>query len=104
MLMKMLTLLFSLYLRLCDYTQTLNYFFFFCTIPSSCVYLDGLWRPYIPNFHNNIFHNEHGEALEQVAQRSCGCLFPVQGQDGWGVEQPGVAEGVPAYGSGVGTR
>jgi len=73
MLMKMLTLLFSLYLRLCDYTQTLNYFFFFCTIPSSCVYLDGLWRPYIPNFHNNIFHNEHGEALEQVAQRSCGC-------------------------------
>ncbi|KAK4815951.1 LOW QUALITY PROTEIN: hypothetical protein QYF61_010445 [Mycteria americana] len=34
-------------------------------------------------------------ALEQVAHRSCGCPIPgnVQGQVGWGFEQPGLAEG-----------
>jgi len=33
---------------------------------------------------------EGGEALEQVAQRSCGCSLPgsVQGQAGQGFEQP----------------
>ena len=48
----------------------------------------------------------HGEALGQVAQRGCGCPIPgsVQGQVGWGFEQPGLVEGVPAHGSGVGTR
>ena len=47
-----------------------------------------------------------GEALAQVAQRSCGCPLPgsVQGQLGWGFEQPGLVEGVPAHGRGVGTR
>jgi len=49
---------------------------------------------------------EGGEALAQVAQRSCGCPLPgnVQGQVGWGFEQPGLVEGVPAHGRGVGTR
>ena len=37
--------------------------------------------------------------LEQVAQRSCGCpiMRSVQGQIGWGFEQPGLVEGVPAH-------
>jgi len=32
-----------------------------------------------------------GEALAQVAQRSCGCPLPgsVEGQVGWSSEQPG---------------
>jgi len=44
--------------------------------------------------------------LKQVAERSCGCPLPgsVQGQAGWGFEQPGLLEGVPAHGRGVGTR
>jgi len=35
---------------------------------------------------------ESGEVLEQAAQRGCGCLVPegVQGQVGWGLEQPGL--------------
>jgi len=47
-----------------------------------------------------------GEPLEQVAWRSCGCLIPggVQGQAGWGFEQPGLVEGVPVHGKVVGTR
>ena len=38
--------------------------------------------------------------------RSCGCPIPgsVQGQVGRGFEQPGLVEGVPAHGRGVGTR
>uniref|UniRef100_A0A8C3KN86 Protein CASP n=1 Tax=Calidris pygmaea TaxID=425635 RepID=A0A8C3KN86_9CHAR len=42
---------------------------------------------------------------EQVAQGSCGCPIPggVQGQAGWGLEQPGLVGGVPAQGRGVGT-
>jgi len=41
-----------------------------------------------------------------VAQRSCGCPFPgsVEGQLGQGFEQPGLVEGVPTHGKGVGTR
>ena len=36
----------------------------------------------------------------------CGCPLPgsVQGQVGWSSEQPGLMEGVPAHGRGVGTR
>jgi len=47
-----------------------------------------------------------GEVLAQVAQRSCVWPLPgsVQGQVGWGFEQPGLVEGVPAHGRGVGTR
>ena len=53
-----------------------------------------------------VLHCEGGEALEQVAQRSGGCPIPgsVQGQVGWGFEQPGLVEGVPAHGRGLGTR
>ena len=46
---------------------------------------------------------EGGEALAQVAQRSCGCPWlpgSVQGQVGWGFGQPGLVEGVPAHGRG----
>ena len=51
-------------------------------------------------------YEEGGEALAQVAQRSCGFLLPgsVQGQVGRGFEQPGLVEGVPAHGRGVVTR
>ena len=38
----------------------------------------------------------------QVAQRGCGCSHhgSIQGQAGWGCEQPGLEGGVPAYGGG----
>jgi len=51
-----------------------------------------------------ILHYEGGEALARVAHRSCGCPLPgsVQDQAGWGFEQPGLVEGVPAHGKGVG--
>ena len=50
----------------------------------------------------SILHCEGGEALERVAQRGCGCPIPgrVPGQVGWGFEQPGLVEGVPAHGKG----
>ena len=53
-----------------------------------------------------ILYYEGGEALAQAAQRSCGCLLPgsVQGQAGWGFEQPGLVEGVLTHGRAVGTR
>ena len=49
--------------------------------------------------------SEGGEALEQVVQRSCDCSLPgsIQGQVGWGFEQPRLVEGVPAHGRGVRT-
>jgi len=49
---------------------------------------------------------EGGEAREQVAQRSCGCPLPgsVQGQVGWGFEQPGLVEGLTAHVRVVGSR
>ena len=45
-----------------------------------------------------------GEALEQVAQRGGGCPIhgDIQGQDGWGSEQPDLAGGVPVHCKGVG--
>jgi len=49
-----------------------------------------------------ILHNESGEVLEQVSQRSCGC--PLPGSVGRGFEQPGLVGGVPAHGRRVGTR
>jgi len=50
--------------------------------------------------------HESGEALAQVAQRSCGCPLPgsVQGQVGWSSEHSGLVEDVPVHGRGVGTR
>jgi len=58
------------------------------------------------NYKKEILYCEDGEALAQVAQRSCGCPLPgiVQGQVGEDIEQPGLVEGVPAHGRGVGTR
>ena len=55
-------------------------------------------------FRLNI-RKKGGEAVAQVAQRSCGCPLPgrVQGQVGRGFEQPGLVEGIPAHGRGGGT-
>ncbi|GAB0191433.1 cAMP-dependent protein kinase inhibitor alpha [Grus japonensis] len=49
---------------------------------------------------------EEKDLVDKVAQRSCGCPIPgsVQAQTGWGFEQPGLVEGVPAHGRGAGTR
>lgn len=40
--------------------------------------------------------------LELVAQSGCGCPIPgiLQGQTGWGPEQDGLEEDVPAFGGG----
>jgi len=42
--------------------------------------------------------------LEQIAQRGSGGPFPrnIQGQVGWGSEQPGLIKDIPAYCRGVG--
>ena len=52
-----------------------------------------------------ILHCEGSEALEQVSRRSCSCPIPgsIQGEVGWGFEQAGLVEGVPAHGREVGT-
>jgi len=57
-------------------------------------------------YKKGIVYCVDSEALEQVAQRSCGCPLPgsVQGQVGRGLEQPGLVEGVPACSRVVGTR
>jgi len=57
-------------------------------------------------YWEEILPHEGGEALAQVAQRSCGCPLPgsIQGQAGWSCEHPGLVEDVPADGRGVGTR
>ena len=54
----------------------------------------------------SIFYHEGGETLEQVAQRSCRCPIPgsVQGQIGWGFEEPDLVKDVPAHGGGDWTR
>ena len=57
-------------------------------------------------YKEEILCYESGEALEQVARRSCGCpiIGSFQGQVGWGFEQPGLVEGVPAHSRWFGTR
>jgi len=47
-----------------------------------------------------IIRYEGCEALEHIAQRSfvCPLSVSVQGQVGWGFEEPGVVEGVSAHG------
>jgi len=42
---------------------------------------------------------EGGETLAWVAQRGGRCSIPgnIQGQAGWGFEQPGLVEDVPAH-------
>jgi len=59
-----------------------------------------------PQSHRQYNKKLGGEALDQVAQRSCGCplLGRVPGQVGWGFEQLGLVEGVPAHDRGVGTK
>jgi len=54
-------------------------------------------------YEKEILYYEGGEALEQVSQRSCGCLLPgsVQGQAGLGFEKPGLVEDVPAMAGGL---
>ena len=51
-----------------------------------------------------IFYNEGGETLEQVAQRGCTRPIPgnIQGQVGQGSEQPDLVADVPAHCRGVG--
>ena len=41
--------------------------------------------------------------MERVAQQGCGCPLPgsIQGQAGWGFEQPGLEGAVPAYSRGL---
>ena len=53
-----------------------------------------------------VLYYEGGGAPEQVAQRGSGCPLTgsVQGQVGWGFEQPGVVEGIPAHVKVFGTR
>jgi len=50
-------------------------------------------------YKKEIFYHEGGETLEHVAQRGSGGLIPgnSQGQVGWGPEQPGLVEDVPAH-------
>lgn len=50
----------------------------------------------------SILQCEDVEALAQAAQRNCGCSISgsVQGEAGWGFEQPGLLEGVTAHGRG----
>ena len=51
-----------------------------------------------------IFYDKSNEALEQVAQRGGGCYVSgdIQGQAGWGSEQPDLPVGVPVHCRGVG--
>lgn len=48
-------------------------------------------------FHRKEFFSHCGQALEQVAHRSCGCPIPGNAQDqaGYGLQQPGLVDGVP---------
>ena len=43
----------------------------------------------------------HWNSLPLEAVGGCPIPGSVQGQAGWGFEQPGLVEGVPAYGRGV---
>jgi len=57
-----------------------------------------------PSISPSFFYSEGGETLAQVAQRSGPCPIPgnIQGQAGWGCEQPDAVEDVPAHGKGIG--
>ena len=56
------------------------------------------------DIRKKFFYDKGGEALEQVAQRSCECpiIASVQGQVGWDFEQPDPVKAVPAHGRVVG--
>jgi len=59
---------------------------------------------YISAKHFCAAYSKGGGTLVQVAQRGGRCPIPgnIQGQVGWGSEQPDLAEDVPAHGRGVG--
>lgn len=46
-----------------------------------------------------FFYNGSGGTLEEVVQRDGGCPIPgiIEGQAGWGSEQPDLNEDVPAH-------
>ena len=73
---------------------------------SKALTLENVHQRQIKVLVNHFLYCDGGEALEQVAQRSCGCPLPgsVQGQVGWGFGELDVVEGVPGHGRGVGTR
>lgn len=56
------------------------------------------------DIRKNSFYDENGETVEQVGQRSYGCLIisSVQSKAGQEFGQPDLANIVPAYGKGVG--
>jgi len=51
-----------------------------------------------------FFYNGSGETLERVAQRGGRGPMPgnIEGQVGWGSEQPNLVKDVPAFCKGVG--
>ena len=55
-------------------------------------------------YKEELFYDEGGEALAQVAQRGCRYPIPgnIQGEVGRGSEQPDLVEDVPAHSRGVG--
>ena len=55
-------------------------------------------------YKEEIFYNEDGETLVQVAQRGCRCPIPgnIQGQVGRGSEQPDLVKDVTAHWRGIG--
>ena len=64
--------------------------------------LNWRWQTQMRYQEENLYC-EGGETLEQVAHRGCGCLLlgGIQGQAGWGCEQPGLEGGVSAYSRGL---
>ena len=50
-------------------------------------------------YKEEIFYNDSGETLEQVARRGSGSPIPanIQGQAGWSSEQRGLVEDVPGH-------
>jgi len=57
-------------------------------------------------YKKEIHYCEGGKALDEVAQRSCGCPLPgsIQGQVGCISEQRGLVESLPVRGRGSGTK
>lgn len=54
----------------------------------------------LARYWEEILHCEGAEALAQAAQKSCGCFITesIQGQTGWGFEQPGLLRRVLVHG------
>ena len=70
------------------------------TVPSLHLLLTAFCLPALLGLSS---YGEGGETLEQVAQRGGRCPIPgkIQGQVGWGSEQPDLVEDVPAHCRGV---